>query len=88
MSITAECSINCYRHFKDHDCEGKLNKIQSDCQQLGGTSGATEQRKHAPEACLAQDVQLVPNSVKLFAKHLEIFILPAERGVCIRVIFF
>lgn len=36
-----------YKHLKDHSSEGELNKIQSDCQQLGGTSGATEQHKYA-----------------------------------------
>lgn len=66
--ITAERSISCCRQLNNHDYEDKLNKIQSDCQQLGGISGGTEQGKHAPEACLAQDVQLVPNSVELFAK--------------------
>lgn len=41
---------SCYKHLKDHSSEGELNKIQSDCQQLGGASGATEQHKYAPEA--------------------------------------
>lgn len=66
--ITAERSISCCRQLNNHDYEDKLNKIQSDCQQLGGISGGTEQGKHAPEACLAQDAQLVPNYIKLFAK--------------------